>query len=78
MPLGVAERVVAVRSIAEQLRPITNPNMSSDLTTAIALANAGLEGALANVQINLDSLAQESTEDEAFITETRKRAHVLG
>jgi formiminotetrahydrofolate cyclodeaminase len=51
--------------------------MSSDLTTAIALAGAGLIGALANVQINLDSLAQESAEDTAFIAETRKRAEAL-
>jgi len=46
-------------------------------TTAIALAGAGLIGALANVQINLDSLAQESAEDTAFIAETRKRAEAL-
>jgi hypothetical protein len=52
-----------------KLKPITNPNMKSDLTTAIALAKAALEGALANVEINLDSL-----KDEAFVTETRKRS----
>src|SRR6202161_3517760 len=57
VPLGVAEKASEVRRIAEELKPITNPNMGSDLTTAIALANAGLEGSLANVEINLDSLA---------------------
>jgi glutamate formiminotransferase/formiminotetrahydrofolate cyclodeaminase len=77
VPLGVAERVAEVRKIAEQLKPITNPNMASDLTTAIALANAGLEGALANVRINLDSLAQESTEDAVFIAQTRSQAEAL-
>jgi formiminotetrahydrofolate cyclodeaminase len=77
VPLRVAEHAAEVRQIAEQLQPITNPNMSSDLTTAIALAGAGLIGALANVQINLDSLAQESAEDTAFIAETRKRAEAL-
>ncbi len=59
VPLGVAEKVVEVAKIAGELKPITNPNMSSDLTTAIALAKAALEGALANVEINLDSLKDE-------------------
>jgi glutamate formiminotransferase len=77
VPLGVAERVVEVRRIANELKPITNPNMGSDLTTAIALANAGLEGSLANVEINLDSLQPESAEERTFVTNTRNRAEVL-
>jgi formiminotetrahydrofolate cyclodeaminase len=72
VPMGVAERVAEVEEIAEKLKPITNPNMKSDLTTAIALAKAALEGALANVEINLESL-----EDAAFVAETRKRALIL-
>src|SRR5208337_2281667 len=72
IPLGVAEKVVEVAQIAAKLKPITNPNMKSDLTTAIALAKAALEGALANVEINLDSL-----KDEGFVAETRKRALAL-
>jgi glutamate formiminotransferase / formiminotetrahydrofolate cyclodeaminase len=72
VPLGVAERVAEVAEIASNLKPITNPNMKSDLTTAIALAKAALEGALANVEINLDSL-----KDEAFVTEMRERAAAL-
>ena len=68
MPLGVAEKVVEVAKIAGTLKPITNPNMKSDLTTALALANAALEGALANVEVNIESL-----KDEAFVSETRKR-----
>ncbi len=77
VPLNVAEHVVEVARIAATLRPITNPNMSSDLTTAIALARAALEGALANVQINLDSIKLDSAEDEAFVTQTRNRAAEL-
>jgi glutamate formiminotransferase/formiminotetrahydrofolate cyclodeaminase len=61
-----------VAEIATKLQPITNPNMKSDLTTALALAKAALEGALANVNINLDSL-----NDEPFVTETRKRTSLL-
>jgi glutamate formiminotransferase / formiminotetrahydrofolate cyclodeaminase len=72
VPLGVAEKVSEVAQIANNLKPITNPNMKSDLTTAIALAKAALEGALSNVEINLDSL-----KDEGFEGETRKRAAAL-
>jgi glutamate formiminotransferase / formiminotetrahydrofolate cyclodeaminase len=72
VPLGVAEKAVEVAKIATTLKPITNPNMKSDLTTAIAFASAALEGALANVEINLDSL-----KDEAFVAETRRRAAAL-
>jgi glutamate formiminotransferase len=77
VPLGVAVKAVEVTEIAAKLRPITNPNMKSDLATAIALAKAALEGALANVEINLDSLKNDSPKDEAFVTETRKRAAAL-
>lgn len=68
VPLGVAEKAGEIRKLATGLLPITNPNMKSDLTTAIALAEAALKGALANVEINLDSL-----KDEIFVNETRKR-----
>ncbi len=77
IPLGVAENVVEVAKIAASLKPITNPNMKSDLTTAIALAKAALEGAAANVEINLDALKKDSPKDEPFVTETRKRAAAL-
>src|SRR6202790_1015982 len=77
VPLGVAEKAVEVSKIAATLNPITNPNMKSDLVTAVALAKAALEGALANVEINLDSLKKDSPKDEAFVKETRKRADAL-
>ena len=77
VPLGVAEKAVEVSEIATKLKPITNPNMKSDLMTAIALAKAALEGALANVEINLDSLKKDSPKDDGFVAETRKRALTL-
>ena len=72
VPLGVAERAREVVGIIETLKPITNPNMKSDLTTASALARAAMEGALSNVEINLESL-----KDQAFAADTRKRALAL-
>ena len=72
VPLGVAERAREVVGIVERLKPITNPNMKSDLTTATALARAAIQGALANVEINLESL-----KDSAFVAETRKKAAAL-
>ncbi len=72
VPLGVAEKVTEVSGIAGGLRPITNPNMKSDLTTSIAIAKAAREGALANVDINLELM-----KDEAFVKETRRRVAAL-
>lgn len=72
IPLQVAERAREVLGIAESLRPITSPNMSSDLTTAVALARASVEGALANVQINVESL-----KDADFVAQVRQRMRAL-
>jgi glutamate formiminotransferase/formiminotetrahydrofolate cyclodeaminase len=72
VPLHVAERAREVLRIADRLGPITNPVMKSDLVTAAALARAAIEGALANVEINLESL-----KDSAFQADTRKRADAL-
>jgi glutamate formiminotransferase/formiminotetrahydrofolate cyclodeaminase len=68
VPLGVAEKAREVVGIAERLGPITNPHMKSDLTTAKALAQAAITGALANVEINLESI-----KDAGFVAEVRKR-----
>jgi formiminotetrahydrofolate cyclodeaminase len=46
--------------------------MKSDLTTATALARAAIQGALANVEINLESL-----KDAGFAAEVRKKAEAL-
>ena len=72
VPLSVAEQAREVLQIAESLRPITNPNMKSDLVTAAALARAAIEGALANVEINLESL-----KDEGFVAQVRNKAALL-
>jgi formiminotetrahydrofolate cyclodeaminase len=46
--------------------------MKSDLTTSLALARAAMEGALANVEINLESL-----KDEAFVGDVKRRVAAL-
>ncbi len=82
VPLAVAEKTAEVARIANQLKPITNPNMNSDLTTAVALAGAALEGALANVAINLSSIKPDgikpcSPEDQVFVDQIQKQVTVL-
>jgi glutamate formiminotransferase/formiminotetrahydrofolate cyclodeaminase len=69
VPLGVAEKAREVAAIAEKLGAMTNPNMKSDLITAKALAQAAIQGALANVEINLESI-----KDAGFVAEVRRRA----
>jgi formiminotetrahydrofolate cyclodeaminase len=72
VPLSVAERAREVLTLAQRLGPITNPNMKSDLITSAALARAAIEGALANVEINLESL-----KDSEFIAQVRKQTAAL-
>src|SRR5205823_9993931 len=72
VPLGVAEGAAEIAQIVSALVPITNPNMSSDLTTATALARAAMEGALANVEINLGSL-----KDPEFVAQVKGKAAQL-
>jgi len=69
VPLSVAEKAKEIAEIAKSLELITNPNMNSDLTTASALAQAAITGALANVEINLASLR-----DQPFVAQVRQRS----
>jgi glutamate formiminotransferase/formiminotetrahydrofolate cyclodeaminase len=68
VPLSVAQKSKEVAEIVELLKPITNPKMASDLTVAAAMARTAIEGALANVEINL-----EGFEDTAFVAEIREK-----
>jgi glutamate formiminotransferase len=72
VPLSVAEKAQEIIQITQTLQPITNHNMKSDLTTALALARAAITGALANVEINLASL-----QDDAFATGVRTKAEAI-
>jgi formiminotetrahydrofolate cyclodeaminase len=53
----VAERSVALFERLGQLASIAAASMKSDLEVARFMAAAGARGALANVEINLDSIA---------------------
>ncbi len=72
VPLETAQRAREVAGIVESLKPITNSNMASDLTVAAALAQAAIQGALANVEINLGSL-----KDATFAADVRSRVEQL-
>jgi formiminotetrahydrofolate cyclodeaminase len=72
VPLSVAQRAREVADIVERLKPITSPNMKSDLVTATALARAAIEGALSNVEVNVESMT-----DQAFASEARQKASAL-
>jgi len=66
--MDTAQRAREVKDMIETLKPITSPNMASDLTVASTLASAAIVGALANVEINLGSL-----KDADFVDEIRSR-----
>ncbi len=72
VPFGVAEKAKEITEIVETLKPITNPKMASDLFVAASLARTALEGAIANVEINL-----EGFEDTAFVAEIRDKVEKL-
>jgi len=72
VPLGVAERASEVGRIVESLKPVTNPKMASDLTVAAALSKAAVAGAMANVDINLESLT-----DRDFVRGVQQRTAAL-
>jgi len=72
LPLGMAQKAREVAGLEAALRPITSPNMASELTVAEALANAAVQGALANVEINLTSL-----KDAGFAAEIRSKVSLI-
>ena len=72
VPLKVAQKAAEVKTWAGKLGPITNPKAASDLTVSKALAEAAITGAIANVEINLQDLA-----DEAFVKQVRQQVAEL-
>jgi glutamate formiminotransferase len=68
VPLAVAEHTVALFERLGQLDAIAAASMRSDLEVARYMAAAGARGALANVETNLDGIA-----DSAYLVETRSK-----
>ncbi len=68
VPFGVAQRCLDAARLAAIALEQGNPNASSDAAVALLLAVCGLEGALLNVAINLDSI-----KDADYVT-TKKEA----
>ena len=59
VPLALAEASGSVIDLAERALGRTNPNAASDLAVAALLGVAALDGAAANVEVNLASLKDE-------------------
>src|SRR5262249_22674818 len=68
VPLHVAERTVALFERLGQLASIAAASMKSDLEVARLMAAAGVKGALANVEINLDGIT-----DAGYVTSMREK-----
>ncbi len=60
VPLENAERCAGVLDLVARLQGRFNRNAASDLAVAAALARTALEGCLANVAINVDSIKDDS------------------
>ncbi len=58
VPLGIARTCREGQQTLQRVAPRVKPVMASDLTTARALLQAGLQGALANAEINLKTLQE--------------------
>lgn len=72
VPLQVAERTVALLERLRQLEAISAASMKSDLKVARMIAAAGAQGALANVEINLEGL-----KDSAYVAAMREKIAAL-
>jgi formiminotetrahydrofolate cyclodeaminase len=64
VPLALVEASAQVIELAQQALGKTNPNAASDLAVAALLGVAGMDGAAANVEINLASLKDEQAKSE--------------
>ena len=72
VPMQVAERSVALYERLGQLASISAASMKSDLEVARLMAAAGARGALANVEINLETLT-----DQAYVASMRTKSKTL-
>ena len=64
VPLRNAQRCAQVSALVGRLEGRANPRVTSDLQCAAYLARAGLQGCLANVDINLPSIKEPVAAEE--------------
>jgi glutamate formiminotransferase/formiminotetrahydrofolate cyclodeaminase len=74
VPVETAEMIAHVRRMVQSIQPITMPAAASDLKVALAMADAGLAGAVENVRTNLGSIHDRAWANEV---EARLEKHVL-
>ncbi len=72
VPLATAKQAVAIYEQLGQLEPLISPSMLSDLRVGRLLAAAAVEAALANVEINLENLA-----DHESVTAMREQMEAI-
>ncbi|HEX3247487.1 MAG TPA: cyclodeaminase/cyclohydrolase family protein [Chloroflexota bacterium] len=58
-PLAVAEEAASLVILCHRAADITNPMLGSDVTTAIALVRAAIDGGAANVEANMSGVSPE-------------------
>jgi formiminotetrahydrofolate cyclodeaminase len=68
VPLEVAEAATLLKNRLRDLAATAPAKFGSDIETAHGLAQAGIDGALANVRINIASM-----KDESLIAPLRER-----
>ena len=73
VPLETAQAGLDVLAILGGLEGMTNVNAASDLAVARLLCDAGIRGALENVNINLDGIKDEAAAGDL----SRKAAEIL-
>jgi len=79
LPLQVAQRSLEVLEVSFWALAEGNPNTWSDAVVAVLMAQSGIEGALANVAINLDGIKDAVFKKEmtAQAGEIRRKAQHL-
>jgi formiminotetrahydrofolate cyclodeaminase len=60
VPLEVAERATLLEERLRQLKLTIPAKFASDVETALNLIGAAINGAMANVRINMDSMRDEA------------------
>jgi formiminotetrahydrofolate cyclodeaminase len=72
VPMETARASASLITLARVIAERGNPNAKSDTTVALSMAQVGMGGALANVEVNVDSVG-----DEAYAARLRDELEVM-